>query len=345
VGWSGDNTVTVVHSLYAPDANIVVAAGETAIDNGATFVRGNKPTVEANCYYTETMGSAQGTHAYALATSPANFGNLVQDYGMLQVYGNGILYDGTYYVAPATVSLADNADNSTTISENNGNFANVTLTDRTLYKDGAWNTICLPFDVTIAGSPLAGAEARTLTEASISGTTLNLTFGDAVTTLVAGTPYIIKWAKADGYDEASEETRDLKNPVFSGVTIDKTMHNVETDYVDFKGQYDNQVWTEENTSILFVGDANYLYFPQPKNDKNPSLGACRAYFQLKGITAGELPSGARMVFSDETTEIRNTDDTNRTDADCWYTIDGRKLDGKPTKKGMYIHGGRKTVVK
>jgi hypothetical protein len=243
------------------------------------------------------------------------------------------------------VPLPDEADNSSKISAFENNPSDVTLYRRTLYKDGAWNTICLPFDVTIAGSPLAGAEARTLTEASISGTTLNLTFGDAVTTLVAGTPYIIKWAKADGYDEASEETRDLKNPVFSGVTIDKTMHNVETDYVDFKGQYDNQVWTEENTSILFVGDANYLYFPQPKNDKNPSLGACRAYFQLKGITAGELPSGARMVFSDETTEIRNTDDTNRTDADCWYTLDGRKLQGKPTQRGIYINNGKKVVIK
>ena len=32
-------------------------------------------------------------------------------------------------------------------------------------------------------------------------------------------------------------------------------------------------------------------------------------------------------------------------AEGWYTIDGRKLDGKPTKKGLYIHGGRKTVVR
>ena len=58
VGWSGNNTVTVNHSLYAPDANIAVAQGERAIDNGATFVRGNNPTVKDNNYYTETMGSA-----------------------------------------------------------------------------------------------------------------------------------------------------------------------------------------------------------------------------------------------------------------------------------------------
>ena len=29
----------------------------------------------------------------------------------------------------------------------------------------------------------------------------------------------------------------------------------------------------------------------------------------------------------------------------WYTLDGRKLNGKPTQKGLYIVNGRKTIVK
>ena len=29
----------------------------------------------------------------------------------------------------------------------------------------------------------------------------------------------------------------------------------------------------------------------------------------------------------------------------WYTLDGRKLSGKPTQKGIYVYGGRKVVVK
>ena len=31
--------------------------------------------------------------------------------------------------------------------------------------------------------------------------------------------------------------------------------------------------------------------------------------------------------------------------DSWYSLDGRKLDGMPTKKGIYINGGRKVVIK
>lgn len=37
----------------------------------------------------------------------------------------------------------------------------------------------------------------------------------------------------------------------------------------------------------------------------------------------------------------NVDDSN---AD-WYTLDGRKLSGKPTQKGIYVVKGRKIVVK
>ena len=109
---------------------------------------------------------------------------------MVKAYKNGIWFDGNFYGTPATVTLADNADNTTIITGADGCVADVTLSGRTLYKDGAWNTICLPFDVTIAGSPLAGTTARALTSASISGTTLNLTFGD---TSSSGPPTRTMW--------------------------------------------------------------------------------------------------------------------------------------------------------
>lgn len=86
-------------------------------------------------------------------------------------------------------------NNSELISSCDGMKLPVMLDGRTLYKDGAWNTLCLPFSLTLAGSPLAGAEARTLESATLTGGTLDLQFGDAVTELVAGTPYIIKWEK------------------------------------------------------------------------------------------------------------------------------------------------------
>ena len=31
--------------------------------------------------------------------------------------------------------------------------------------------------------------------------------------------------------------------------------------------------------------------------------------------------------------------------DAWYSLSGRKLNGKPTERGVYLHHGRKVVVK
>ena len=39
-------------------------------------------------------------------------------------------------------------------------------------------------------------------------------------------------------------------------------------------------------------------------------------------------------------QIDNGELKNDNASDAWYTIDGRKLSGKPTKKGIYIHNGR-----
>ena len=30
---------------------------------------------------------------------------------------------------------------------------------------------------------------------------------------------------------------------------------------------------------------------------------------------------------------------------AWYSLDGRKLNGKPTAKGLYIHNGKKVAIK
>ena len=63
------------------------------------------------------------------------------------------------------------------------------------------------------------------------------------------------------------------------------------------------------------------------------------------INTGEPSARAiTLVFDDETTKITNTNITNLTNGD-WYDLNGRKLNGMPTKKGIYIMNGKKVVVK
>jgi len=292
---------------------------------------------------------------------------------------SGSQITGSETVSISTLVINDDGSNNTgLIEKNDGRTGNVKLAGRTLYKDGQWNTLCLPFavtdgdtsdNITFSGTPLAGATAMTL---DVKGTendgvtyktrfdsdgTLYLHFVSA-TALTAGTPYIIKWDKAAGYDEASEATRDITEPMFTGVTLSKGFNDLESSdgKVQFLGRYAAKTYTAEETSTLLLGADNTLYYPQPdltdaENPQYPSIGACRAYFALNGITAGDPVSGVRafvLNFGDgETTGIISISNESGSEgvADAWYTLDGRRLNAKPTAKGLYIYGSRKVVVK
>ena len=52
-----------------------------------------------------------------------------------------------------------------------------------------------------------------------------------------------------------------------------------------------------------------------------------------------------IVIGGETTSLASMEDVRCKMEDVWYTLDGRKLDKQPTVKGLYIHNGRKVVIK
>ena len=274
--------------------------------------------------------------------------------GSSWLQGNGIETkpDGkTLYPANTLLFLTDNADNSADISAANGNTRNVVLSGRTLYKDGKWNTLCLPFDFTAAQiaahADFAGA---TLMELNTNGTNgfdatngkLYLAFKEA-TAIVAGVPYLVKW------DAAGD---DFTSPVFSGVTIDAeastTVSDADTGLqeVQMVGCYSPVSVVADDKSILFLGDENTLYY----SSVNRNIRSCRAYFSVPYIkqNAGVKARAFHLEFGDEeTTGIITVNGSGLTvgDSDTWYTIDGVRLSGKPTQRGMYIHKGNKVVIK
>jgi len=94
------------------------------------------------------------------------------------------------------LELANNADNDDNIdtAAGDGMYYDVTLANRTLYTDGDWNTLCLPFDVDdFTGTPLEGATVKTLISSGFEDGTLTMTFSGDLTSIDAGKPYIVKY--------------------------------------------------------------------------------------------------------------------------------------------------------
>ena len=103
--------------------------------------------------------------------------------------------------------------------------------------------------------------------------------------------------------------------------------------------------TVEPHSVLTLGYANneektlgFWWF----TGKTP-IPANRAY-----IPGDKLPAevkGIRIVF-DEETGIATTNLTNQTnEVGAWFDLQGRKLEGKPQQRGLYINNGKKIIIK
>lgn len=217
----------------------------------------------------------------------------------------------------------------------------IRLAGRTIY-GGKWNTLYLPFDLTLRGSPLAGADVRELKGASYDGETqvLTLNFSEPLTALTANVPYIIK------------PNSDIQQPRFSNTTIRGKMNSVQFNLVEgeninlwFRGTYDPLNFDATNKSILFMNARSNLVYPV----NGSYLNSQRAYFEFKGIHAGnpitQMGIKELVVNLDEDptgiSELFGVEEEGAT----WYDLNGRKLAGKPAQKGIYINNGKKTIIK
>lgn len=222
-----------------------------------------------------------------------------------------------------SITFAEDDDNSTALNTADGNVYNVTLT-RTL-QAGGWNTFCAPFNTATPD----GWTVKELTGSAFNSTTgeLTLSFG-AATSIEAGKPYLVK------------VDNNVVNPVFEGVTVSNTTATTETSAVDFVPVMNPTNLTGGDKTVLFVTGGNKLTYPS--DDGN--INGFRAYFQLKGESVS-LARAFRMSFDDNVTGITTVISDEPTTANGTYTLDGRRIEGEPTQKGVYIVNGKKIIIK
>ena len=117
---------------------------------------------------------------------------------------------------------------------------------------------------------------------------------------------------------------------------DKT--NSVTPYEYFKGTAKDKDMSTY-TALYVMNGIGDFYFA---DDKSTPLAAHRCYVDL-GSAAIVLPARLKIVDGEGTgiSDNKREPITNNN----WYSLDGRKLDGRPTRGGVYINNGKKVVIK
>ena len=138
--------------------------------------------------------------------------------------------------------------------------------------------------------------------------------------------------------------RAIDDPVFEKVSVTSQVPvAVEFDGCKFVGQYDMFPINDANRfTIIMLGAENKIGYSAEPRDLHPF----RAHFEVPQSLAVKSYS-ISFGKAGESTGILSTPAQPQTlPADGnYYTLDGRRLPAKPTAKGVYIHGGRKVVIK
>jgi hypothetical protein len=235
------------------------------------------------------------------------------------------------------LALAETTDNSAALTEWNGYEADVTMT-RTLAA-GSYNTFAAPFSTAIP----EGWTVKELSSTSFANGTLTLNFADAAS-IEAGKPYLVKVAA----------NTDLSTAPFTGAIVSKDAQPFTSTDVDFIPTLGKTLVTgpegdKDNVkAVLFLAAGNKLVNPSVVNDVTQEasyMKGFRAYFQVKGLAAGARAFSMNLGDGETTSiseELRVESEEFAPATEC-YTLDGRKLQGQPTQKGVYIVNGKKVI--
>lgn len=215
---------------------------------------------------------------------------------------------------------------------------------------GEWSSICLPFDMNVEQIDAAFGEGVELgdfqgcdVKYETDGETVKKIDAkfETVTAIAANHPYIIKVSRP--VSEFEVDGVDIHAEAEPSVDCDRIGEGTKKKpylWNSFVGNYVNGTLIPED--CLFLSGGNFQY-----STGTTEMKAYRGYFDFYDV----LPEGADAAScvaisfgGGTTTGITQSAVRTCPSADVWYTIDGRRLSGKPGTKGVYISRGRKVFV-
>jgi len=254
---------------------------------------------------------------------------------------------GTQAQVAQKLTLDDNEDLVPVINaaaEAGGTY-DLTFSDRPINLD-SWNVWCLPFDFRPADlKNYLGTYVIDLLDSSNDDGDIH--FVPTVSgTIPAGTPFIINVGKM------KRTPTNFKRVTFKGVTLKKVESSVTK--TDASG---NRFIGAFSPTTFYGGKYWYMskgawYNARKYTEENPvSLKPGRCYIDFTGNTVKARPQiiiwepDGTTTAIDAATFNQGEFSTQGGQDNAWYTLTGSRLTEKPTSRGIYIHQGRKVIIR
>ena len=292
--------------------------------------------------------------------------------------GNGDDVAGTISIAASLCDSGEDGDSRTVylyvLSEATGIDATIATAiagkaaqfQRTGITADAYSTVCLPFDFTApSGCTFYGFQGIHYDENGL-GAGQGVWVADIAeaTTLKAHTPYIFK---STGTEVNFSGTASNAADYGSALTSNAVSASLGDDKAwTFKGTYEPISWADADPAEPTYGFASYVPAATiaagtfVRFVQGASLAPFRARLiysgndthlkaRKRGAAEGELSQYiiVRIVGGDGSTTAIGTLDTRTGEISTgdWFDLNGRRLSGKPSQRGIYINNGKKVVVK
>ena len=240
---------------------------------------------------------------------------------------------GTITIDPSLIDVAPDRTRYITAPDWTG------TTNVTLSKEG-YGTYYGPFDLVLP----AGMKAYIVTASADDGKLTYETIANGNTTnniVPALTAVMLQVASGD---EAQTIGLTLTSHTAADITQTNLLHGSDRETNTTGGgngaKYYKLTYNQSGTDIgwywgvdgggAFTSAAHKAWLVLP-----PSTAGTRGFFGLPG--------------DDETTSLRKVNSeevkSEKSGVEGWFSLDGRRLNGRPSAKGLYIHNGRKVVIK
>lgn len=244
--------------------------------------------------------------------------------------------------------------------------------DHLTMKANEWYAMVLPFEVDPKEMVYAADRYVIFNELNVAGTTAgNFKFTLKFEPIPAGTPFLIKFAgdaddiidfgEMDDNGTPEDDTDDFKKISFNGIDISAAINATEKEGIlTFTGTYASDVELQGSRTN---GSENYVWWlcdtryerSTRVNDwlkpisKPHTVAPMEAWLDgNESAWTGYAPIITVEDFDGQTTSIQtlNAGEINGLNVvtEGWYTINGIKLDAKPTQKGIYIFNGKKVAI-